>query len=206
VIYLDQGWSKADRDMYYWIPQGTVMMSFDIFQNLELADSQELFRSDANMERYGLIPSQPDPEGNPDGLPIGVTRQVITEGRWKGAEAGINCAACHDSELHYQGKRIRIDGDVASHFDIQAFFHCGDDAMHATVHDTAKFDRLAARIGVSSSDAKSELRQRFEREAQRIHYYTTRIMVAPHDWGPGRMDALNLILNRKLTIATEIDL
>jgi hypothetical protein len=28
-------------------------MSYDIFQNLELADSQELFRSDASMERYG---------------------------------------------------------------------------------------------------------------------------------------------------------
>ena len=43
------------------------MMSFDIYQNLELADSKELFRSDANMERYGLISSPPDPEGNPDG-------------------------------------------------------------------------------------------------------------------------------------------
>ena len=37
VIYLNQGWSKADRDTYYWIPQGTVMMSYDIYQNLELA-------------------------------------------------------------------------------------------------------------------------------------------------------------------------
>jgi hypothetical protein len=53
VIYLNQGWSKADRDTYYWIPQGSVMMSYDIFQNLELADSKELFRSDASMERYG---------------------------------------------------------------------------------------------------------------------------------------------------------
>jgi hypothetical protein len=59
VIYLNQGWSKADRDTYYWIPQGTVMMSYDIYQNLELADSTELFRSDANMERYGLIPRLP---------------------------------------------------------------------------------------------------------------------------------------------------
>jgi hypothetical protein len=88
VIYLNQGWSKADRDTFYWIPQGTVMMSFDIYQNLELADSTDLFRSDANMERYGLIPSPPDPDGNPDGLPIGVTKQVTAEGRWKGTEAG----------------------------------------------------------------------------------------------------------------------
>lgn len=54
VIYLDQGWSRADRDTWYWIPQGSVMMSYDIFQNLELADSQEPFRSDANMAYQGV--------------------------------------------------------------------------------------------------------------------------------------------------------
>lgn len=204
VIYLDQAWSQEDRDTFYWIPQGTEMMSFDIYENLELADSQELFRSDANIERYGLILSPPDPKSNPDGLPIGVTKQETKEGRWKGVAAGINCAACHVSELHYQGKRIRIDGDVAGHFDIQALFHCADDAMQATLRDSAKFDRLAARIGTSTADAKKELRERFEKDAERIHYYTNRIIVPPHDWGPGRMDALNLILNRKLTIATKI--
>jgi hypothetical protein len=204
VTYLNQAWSKADRDTFYWIPQGTVMMSFDIFQNLELADSQELFRSDVNMERYGLIPSPPDPEGNPDGLPIGVTKQVTPDGRWKGVDAGINCAVCHVSELHYKGKRIRVDGDSAVHFDIEAFFHCADDAMQATLHDSAKFDRLAAKIGASSGDAKNELHQRFEREAQHIHYYINTIVVTTHPWGPGRIDALNLILNRKLTIAANI--
>jgi hypothetical protein len=204
VIYLDQAWSQEDRNTFYWIPQGTSMMSYDIFLNLELADSPELFRSDANIERYGLIPSPPDPKGNPDGLPIGVTKQETKEGRWKGVEAGINCAACHDSELHYQGKRIRIDGDVAGHLDLLAFFHCADDAMQATLRDSAKFDRLAARIGASSADAKKELRGRFENDAERIHYYKSRIMAPPHDWGPGRMDALNLILNRKLTIAMNV--
>ena len=79
VIYLNQGWSKADRDTFYWITQGSVMMSYDIYQNLELADSQELFRSDANMERYGLIPSPPDPEGNPDGLPIPLQNHYLRD-------------------------------------------------------------------------------------------------------------------------------
>jgi hypothetical protein len=204
VIFLDQAWSQADRDTYYWIPQGSVMMSYDIFLNLELANSQELFRSDANMEGFGLTPSRPDPETNPDGLPIGVTKEVTTEGRWKGVQAGINCAACHNSELFYQGKRIRIDGGVGMHFDVQALFHEADDAMQATLHDPGKFDRLAARIGASSSDAKGELRKRFENDAERIHYYTDRIMAPPHDWGPGRLDALNLIANRLLTTAPKI--
>lgn len=73
--------------------------------------------------------------------------------RWEGVEPGVTCAACHDSELFYKGKRIRVDGDVATHFDIQAFFHAADDAMRATLHDSAKFDRLASRIRASSADA-----------------------------------------------------
>ncbi len=60
VIYLDQGWSKEDSGeirQYYWIPQGTTVMPYDIFLNLEATAStaRELFRSDANSERYGLI-------------------------------------------------------------------------------------------------------------------------------------------------------
>jgi hypothetical protein len=71
------------------------------------------------------------------------------------------------------------------HFQIQTFFHAVDDAMQATLHDSAKFDRLTARIGASTSDAKSELRERFGRDAERIHYYMNRIVVTPHEWGPG---------------------
>jgi mono/diheme cytochrome c family protein len=204
VIYLNQGWSKADRDTYYWIPQGTVMMSYDIYQNLELADSQALFRSDANQARYGLIPSPPDPQGNPDGLPIGIAKETTTEGRWKGVYVGFNCAACHESELNYKGKRIRLDGNAGIRIDIVALYHSADDAMQATLHDSAKFDRLAAKIGATSSDAKSELRKRFENEADRIHYYINTMTATPHPWGPGRMDALSLINSRQMMAAPNI--
>ena len=204
VMYLDQAWSAADRNWFYWISQGTVMMPYDIFLNLEVADGRERFRSDANIQRFGMIPSPPDAQWNPDGLPVGVAKEVITEGRWKGTYAGVNCAACHTGELIYHGKRIRIDGDVAVHFNFFGLYHAADDAMQATLRDSAKFDRLAASIGASSTPAKSELRERLEKNAADIHYYVNRIMVPPHDWGPGRMDALNLILNRVNTIQPKI--
>src|SRR6516164_4368662 len=70
VIYLNQAWSQEDREWYYNFAQGANVLSYDIFLNLEVADGQELFRSDANSERYGLIP-QPPSSINPDGLPIG---------------------------------------------------------------------------------------------------------------------------------------
>jgi mono/diheme cytochrome c family protein len=204
VIYLDQAWSAADRNTFYWINQGTVMMSYDIFLNLEVAAGQERFRSDANIERFGAIPSPPDPQWNPDGLPVGIAKEVITEGRWKGTYAGINCAACHTGELFYHGKRIRIDGDAAAHFDMQAFYYAADDAMQATLRDSVKFDRLAASLGASSAQAKSELRERLEKDATGIHYYTRRILAPPSPWGPGRMDCLNMIMNRVVTIESKI--
>src|SRR5580704_18451736 len=73
VIYLNQAWSQDDREWYYHFSQGSAVLSYDIFLNLEVANSQELFRSDANSIRYGLIPEGPN-GFNPDGLPIGISK------------------------------------------------------------------------------------------------------------------------------------
>jgi len=48
VIYLNQAWSQGDREWYYNLSQGSTTISYDIFLNLEVAGSQDLFRSDAN--------------------------------------------------------------------------------------------------------------------------------------------------------------
>jgi hypothetical protein len=204
VIFLDQGWSKDVRESYYHISQGSAVMPYNIFLNLEAAGSQELFRSDVNSERYGMTPDAADPQWNPDGLPIGLSKTTTSEGPWKGEDVGLTCAACHNTELFYQGKRIRIDGGVGNHFDIEAYLDALDDAVQATLTDSAKFDRLAARLGASSSDAKSELRQRFGKAADRIHNYRARILVTPYPWGPSRMDAIGWIVNRMTSLEPAI--
>ena len=169
--------------------------------NLEVAGSQELFRSDTNSERYGLITDAANPQSNPDGLPIGLSKTVIADPpRWKGEETGefvgLNCAACHEGQLNYKGKHIRIEGGVGNTFDMMGYVYALDDAMQATLNDAAKFDRLAARLGASSPDAKGKLRARFESEAAKVHEYRTRNLVTPTIWGPSRMDAIALIVNR----------
>ena len=204
IIYLDQGWSKEVREGYYHISQGSTVLPYDIFLNLEVADGQELFRSNTNSERYGLTPDSADPKANPDGLPVGLSKTVTTEGPWKGEDVGLTCAACHNTELYYKGKRIRIDGGVGNHFDIEAYLSALDDAMQNTLTDSAKFDRLAARLGASSSEAKSDLRKRFEGAADRVHNYRTRVLVTPYQWGPSRMDAISLIVNRVTSVAPDI--
>jgi hypothetical protein len=204
VIYLDQGWTPEIRESYYHISQGTTVMPYDIFLNLEAAGSQELFRSDANSERYGLTPDPADPQWNPDGLPIGLGKTVTTEGPWKGEDIGVNCSTCHNTELFYQGKRVRIDGGVGNHFDLEAYVFALDDAVQETLKDTAKFDRLAARMGVSSPDAKNDLHKRFESAADRIHNFRTRVLLTPYPWGPSRMDAIALIVDRVTSTVPDI--
>jgi mono/diheme cytochrome c family protein len=190
--------------MFYQMPQGTQIISYDIFLNLEVAGGQELFRSDAITERYGLIPQAANPRTNPDALPIGLTKTVTAEGRWKGEAIGMTCAACHTAQLAYKGNRIRIDGGVANAFNFMAYMHAFDDALQATLTDTAKFDRLAMRLGASSSEAKSALRKRFESDAEPVHQYRTRTLITPVTWGPARIDALTLIGDRLMATATGI--
>ena len=81
--------------MVLYFSQGSAVLSYDIFLNLEVADSQELFRSDANSIRYGLIPERPNGI-NPDGLPIGVSKTTVAtpiRGWPAGDYAGLTCAA-----------------------------------------------------------------------------------------------------------------
>jgi len=204
VIFLDQGWTPEIRESYYHISQGTTVLPYDIFLSLEAAGTQELFRSDANSERYGLTADPANPQWNPDGLPIGLGKTVTPDGPWKGVDVGINCATCHNTELFYQGKRVRIDGGVGNHFDLEAYVFALDDAMRETLKDSAKFDRLAARMGASSADAKSDLHKRFETNADRIHRFRTRVLLTPYPWGPSRMDAIALIVDRVTSTAPDI--
>jgi len=175
------------------------VMSYDIFLNLEVAGGQELFRSDANSNRYGLIP-QPPSAANPDGLPVGISKTVISKPAWKGAAtgefAGVTCAMCHESELYYQGKRLRIDGGNNHTLDFQAYIWALDAAMQSTLTDPAKFDRLASRLNATGAEAKTQLRTRFESQAAQTHYYATRSLASASPWGPARIDALTMIQNR----------
>ena len=203
VIYLNQGWSQEDRDWYYHFSQGSAFLSYDIYLNLEVADSQELLRSGA---RYGLLP-EPANSYNPDGLPIGISKTTVAtpiKGWPAGDYAGVTCAACHEGELTYKGKRIRIQGGNSRTIDLQGLARGLDDALQATLTDAAKFNRLAARLGASSTDARDKLRKRIESEAVRVHEYATRTAVTPHPWGPGRMDAVSLIVSRSTAELTGI--
>jgi len=200
IIYLNQAWSQEDREWYYHFSQGSAVLAYDIYLNLEVAGGQDLFRSDANSVRYGLIPD-PVNSNNPDGLPIGMSKATVAtpiKGWPAGDYVGMTCAACHSGQLKYKGKLIRLQGGGNNAIDLQGLVRDLDDALRTTMTDAAKFDRLARRVGASSLDAKDKLRKRAEGESERVHDYATRSTITRYPWGPGRMDALALIFNRAL--------
>jgi hypothetical protein len=133
-------------------------------------------------------------------LPIGISKTVISTAQWPGEEtgefAGATCALCHETQLNYKGKHVRIDGAPAKMFDMQAYVQALNAALRATSTDASKFDRLAARLGAASPEAKARLRERFERQAALTYEYATRSTASFWPWGPARIDALTLIKNR----------
>jgi hypothetical protein len=135
-------------------------------------------------------------------LAVGLAKFSVAQGRWKGDQIGLTCAACHNAQLHYKGTRIRIDGGVGNTFDFVAYIGALDAALQATLADPAKFDRLAARLSASTADAKAALRTRVEGDAGRVSYYRNVVLLSPTPAGPSRMDAISAIINRVVSIET----
>jgi cytochrome c peroxidase len=206
VILLDQAWSKEDREWYYNFSQGSAMVAYDLFLNLEAVDSQELFRNGLTSQPYGFIPGVAS-WINPDGLPIGVTKTNVAtaiKGWPAGDYAGINCAACHAGQLKYKGKLIRIEGGISNTVNFQGMVIGLNNVLQAHLTDAAKFDRLAARLKASTTDAKDKLRKRIESEKVRVNEYATRTSITAHAWGPGRVDAFSMIADRVTATLTGI--
>ena len=151
-----------------------------------------------NSPRYGMVLEAASPD-NPDGLPIGISKTVVAtpiKGWPAGDYAGLTCAGCHEGQLKYKGKVIRIEGGISQTFDFQAIAGGMDEALRATLTDSAKFDRLAARLGASTGDAKEKLRQRLRARTlgctSILPELRSRLPV-----GPGRVDALTMIVDRR---------
>jgi hypothetical protein len=191
-IYLAQNWTEQERQYFYFADQGSRLVPYDYFLHLEQADNQQLFRSNQNMLRFGLIPA-PKSQKNPDGLPIGFARNKN--------HMGPTCAACHTQQLNYQNKVMMIDGGQ-SFFDLQNFLGELTSSMKATLEDAEKFCRFQVRVlGKHTSETKNaQLKKSLAKEYEKRMAYA----VANHTdiaYGYTRLDAFGSILNQAL-IAT----
>ncbi|MCX7184323.1 MAG: di-heme-cytochrome C peroxidase [Nitrosospira sp.] len=198
TAYLAQGWSESDSLWFYSTTQGSNLLPYGFFLVLEQADSQVVFRSNENINRYGYLPQNPT-ISNPDGLPVGMVRD-----EYQGKQfMGFTCAACHTTQINYGDVGIRVDGGPANS-DMETFMVDLAKAMHATLDDPEKRSRFVANaLKQGSYDNAKDVLADLGKYAQRIKTYT--IVNAPRDtkrplthYGYARLDAFGRIYNRVL--------
>lgn len=194
VVPLEQGWSEEIRQLYYYTPQGSLLIPLPWLLALDRPDGQGRFADAAYLERFGWIY---DPtanlELNPAGLPIGfaIDPSERSEGPW----VGFTCAACHVAEVEIGAARIRIDG-APGNLDLGRFYESLAAAVRATVVEPARLQRFAAAVlGPSPApEKKADLLKSLALFETQISGDAAmrRSPVAP---GFGRVDALNQIAN-----------
>jgi hypothetical protein len=191
VVYLEQNWTPAESQQFYFTSQGSQILPYDWFLNLEQAGDNTLFRDDKNLLKLGYLLQNKDTL-NPDALPVGFVKD---EGRRR-AWLGLTCAACHTSQIDYKGVGYRIDGGPAS-ADVRGFLVTVTDALKATRDQEDKFRRFAAKVlgSKDSSDARDTLKADLTAIIERREGYNARNF--PADALPlhGRVDAFGAIMN-----------
>ncbi|PUA30802.1 MAG: hypothetical protein B0W54_02165 [Cellvibrio sp. 79] len=204
VVYPQQNWSTTDSSWFYNATQGSNLIPYNIFLHLEVAGSEQLFRSDENMDRLRYLPQKAS-SLNPDALPVGWVKDNHAGKEY----IGFNCAACHTSQINYKGTAIRIDGGAAQ-ADMDLMMNDLATALDASVKQPEKFARLAKKVLQGKYPEQAEMfRTELINAAQKINAYNrvneSRRGDQSIPYGYGRLDAFGRIYNRILTHLTPSD-
>ncbi|MET1066495.1 MAG: di-heme-cytochrome C peroxidase [Pseudomonas prosekii] len=208
VHYLEQ-WSAADRQTYYFTPQGTQVkgLHYDWFQALELPFSQQRFAAPEYLARFGFLvdPAQKATPDNPGNLPVGFARHQNPGSPEQFLD--ITCAACHTGELRFNGQAVRIDGGAALHVLPStvptlrggSFGQALVASLAATYYNPWKFERFARNVlGADYEDGHKSLRADYKRSLDmflKVAWNDTHRGLYPTEEGPGRADAFGRIAN-----------
>ncbi len=196
IVYLEQNWAPSDSLWFYNTTQGSNLLPLDIFLNLEQADNDTKFSANDNMNRYRYLPQKPTGD-NPNGLPVGFVANKYQDKEY----LGFTCAACHTTQINYQGYGMRIDGAPAL-ADFETMVLNLEKALNATLADDAKFARLASTIAGEDQAKQAQFRSELQSvAAEMVRYNRTNAPEhngTPVHYGYGRLDAFGRIYNRIL--------
>lgn len=223
ITYLEQGWTPKLRQQFYYTNQGSLLIPYKWFLALEQPSNQGPFRADNHIEGLRYIVGKPDPEYNPDGLPVGFVKEndpeiiklaykrAFSEGKVAkedhvktDAWIGLTCAACHTGEIQHAGRRIRIDGGPTM-ADSATFLELMAESLTATTKQDAKMTRFAQQVLGSeySKDQESALRNEVMKFTKGF-IAMVKLNDSPHPYGFGRVDAFGAIMNDIAVIALGI--
>jgi len=208
VHYLEQ-WSAADRQTYYFTPQGTQVkgLRYEWFGALELPFSQQRFAAPEYLARFGFLidPAQKATPNNPGNLPVGFARHQNPGSQEQFLD--ITCAACHTGELRFNGQAVRIDGGSAQHVLPSSvptlrggsFGQALVASLASTYYNPWKFERFARNVLGADYDARHQaLRADFKSSLDtflKVAWNDTHRGLYPTEEGPGRTDAFGRIAN-----------
>ena len=200
--YLEQNWDHATRMEWWFTSQGSRLVPYDWYLALEQVDSEELVRSEANMDRLRFISWPADSKWNPDGLPIGFVKDTDDES--KKTYFGFTCAACHTGKIKFGEKEYIVEGGPA-HSDFDRFVAQVGQSLQATLDDADKFARFAERV--EGKDAKVAIVDGLKADLQiKSAELNERIKVndPPHPNGYARLDAFGNIFNEGSVFAIDV--
>ena len=208
------GWKPGEAQWFHHANQGTRILPYDWFVNLEQPTLVPLgkFVEGGYLQRFGFLPSEPHDTFNPGGLlPIGFAIDwdydaPYANPPYKGPVVGLTCAACHTGKLTFRDasgalRGVRIEGGSAM-INLSAFQEAIGRALKFTLDLGGRFDRFAEGVlkeGAKDPNRKNALRQELSRfletglrsrEYARVHKLNGTV------GGFGRTDALGLIGNR----------
>ena len=210
VVALDQGWSAQQKSQWYTLSQGSRLMPWAWMQVLEQADSESLFLDPAHVEKFRFLAA---PWPRKSLLPLGftldrqsdLTYSEITKLRWKAKGqsstepwVGMNCAACHTTDISYQAKRFRIEG-APTLSDFQGFMASLNRSLAATRDDDTKWNRFASKVLAGADDATN--RRLLKTEFSKLAKWEKQVERANHTdlaYGFARLDAFGHIFNKVL--------
>lgn len=97
-----------DADLMHYTDQGSGFFPLSVLRSLKDNKTGKPFLE--NLERFGLVPGEKSAR-NPDGFPVGIVTNAIQTASGRQIKMfGFTCAACHTSDLRYQGQTLRVDG------------------------------------------------------------------------------------------------
>ena len=137
------GLTEPDRAEFYHLEEGSEVFPLTWFMALDSESGGGVFAQD--MQRFGFLPD-PRSSSNPHGLPVGITAAETRDLTFAGVKMiGVNCAACHVSEITINAKAVRLDG-AGGRANISAFYSGLAKATVATARDPLKFLRFLNRL------------------------------------------------------------
>ncbi|KMT66784.1 di-heme-cytochrome C peroxidase [Catenovulum maritimum] len=196
-----QGWSTEQSMWYYNATQGSALLPYDFFIHIEQASSEQLFRANANMDKYRYIPQQAS-KLNPDALPLGMVKDTYQDKTY----LGFTCAACHTNQIVYNKTAIRVDGAPAM-ANMDQFMIELEAALTTTLNQPSKKARFIERIllanqeksilETSQYDTSEQVEEDLKKYATQVSLYNF-VNRSATQYGYARLDAFGRIFNRVL--------